>query len=82
MVADEALLAIEGYMRDITGSISLISNAAGQQAIASSEVSESVNAMSDISNRTMEEAMATTRSAQSLKDIGQSVSQLLKQFKI
>ena len=79
---NEALVAIDSYVIQINSAISLISNAAGQQAIASSEVSESVNMMSDISYRTMTDSKATTQSAQAFKAVGEQVGALLGQFKV
>lgn len=80
--ANDALKAIDSYMAEINSAISQISGAASEQAIASSEVNESVSKMSDISNHTMAEAIETTSAAQGLNQLGKTVSKLLGQFKI
>lgn len=80
--ASQKLQAIDDYMAHIHSAFSQISEAAGQQATASSEVSESVSNMSDISNKTKHDSVETSRSAQQLNSLGNQVVDLLAQFKV
>ncbi|WP_342609576.1 methyl-accepting chemotaxis protein [Vibrio tritonius] len=80
--ASQKLQAIDDYMAHIHSAFSQISEAAGQQATASSEVSESVSNMSDISNKTKHDSVETSRSAEQLNSLGNQVVDLLAQFKV
>jgi len=79
--AEESLTSIDGFIAQINDSIGHISSAAGQQATAADEVSINVNTMSDISDKTLEQSMETTHSAEQLNVLGTEVSSLLGQFK-
>ncbi|PKF55189.1 methyl-accepting chemotaxis protein [Alteromonadales bacterium alter-6D02] len=80
--AEQALISIDRFIVEINDAIGLISNAANEQAIASNEVSSNVNSMSEISDRTLEQSLETTNSAEELNHLGNDVNKLLSQFKV
>ncbi|WP_087024567.1 methyl-accepting chemotaxis protein [Thaumasiovibrio subtropicus] len=80
--AEHALTSIAEFVGQINASITQISAAANQQAIASDEVSQNVNGMSDISVKTLQQSEETTEQAQSLSRLGGEVNDILGQFRI
>ncbi len=80
--AEHALTSITSFISQINALISHISAAASQQAIASDEVSQNVNGMSDIAAKTLVQAEETTEQAGSLSRLGGDVNTLLGQFRV
>lgn len=79
---EQSLVKIAEFMDEINNSITHISEAAGQQAIVSDEVSQNVNAVSDISTATYKQTEETSQSAEQLSLLGDSLAQIVSQFKI
>ena len=79
---EESLRTIDSFVSDIDESLALISSAAAQQAIATNEISQSINKMTGISNQTLTNAAETTSSSLKINTLGEDVNQLLSQFKI
>lgn len=80
--ARDKLQEIDDYMAHIHSAFSQISEAAGQQAAASAEISESVNNISSISKQTLGDSLETAKSANGLIELGNTVGKLLGQFKV
>ncbi|GGI68609.1 hypothetical protein GCM10007978_02900 [Shewanella hanedai] len=79
---EQSLAQIAEFMDEINNSIAHISEAAGQQATVSDEVSQNVNAVSEISEATYEQTEETSRSAEQLSLLGDSLAKTVSQFKI
>ncbi|WP_394389712.1 methyl-accepting chemotaxis protein [Shewanella woodyi] len=80
--AEQSLGQIAEFMDEINNSIAHISDAAGQQAIVSDEVSQNVNAVSDISAATYGQTEDTCLSAEELSMLGDDLAKSVSQFKI
>ncbi|ACA88693.1 methyl-accepting chemotaxis protein [Shewanella woodyi] len=80
--AEQSLGQIAEFMDEINNSIAHISDAAGQQATVSDEVSQNVNAVSEISAATYGQTEETCLSAEELSILGDDLAKSVSQFKI
>ncbi|MBW8182855.1 methyl-accepting chemotaxis protein [Shewanella nanhaiensis] len=80
--AEQSLGQIAEFMDEINNSIAHISDAAGQQATVSDEVSQNVNAVSEISAATYGQTEDTCLSAEQLSMLGDDLAKSVSQFKI
>lgn len=80
--AEQSLGQIAEFMDEINNSIAHISDAAGQQATVSDEVSQNVNAVSEISAATYGQTEETCLSAEELSMLGDDLAKSVSQFKI